>query len=147
MSWFIFFRTLNSTGKIWGGFMVKWIKLIPIWAVCEEMGGWRTWTDMVEKMSLKRHRASSVSFTKSSDPNNVSNPPSDDEDNIQISLAPRIQTYLARASQRKGCCGRCLPIPFERAARNSWCDPHFDSEILEGQYKQSAFPQLRLRFR
>lgn len=100
-------------------------------------------------MSFKRHRVSSVSFTRShaSDANNTSNIPSDDEDNIQISLAPRIQTYLARASQRKGCFGRCLPIPFERAARRSWCDPHFDSEILEGQYKTSAFPSLRLRFR
>lgn len=98
-------------------------------------------------MSLNRPRVSSVSFSRSqSDPNDT-NIPSDEEDNIQISLAPRIQSYLARASQRKGLFGRCLPVPFERAAKNSWWDPHFDSEILEGQYKNSAFPQLRLRFR
>lgn len=98
-------------------------------------------------MSYNPHRTSSVSFTRShtlSDPNHTSD---DDDDNIQISLAPHIQNYLALASQRQGCFGRCLPIPFERATRQSWCNPHFDSEILEGQYKTSAFPQLRLRFR
>ncbi|GLV37295.1 Adenylyl cyclase 13E [Carabus blaptoides fortunei] len=101
-------------------------------------------------MSFKRHRVSSVSFTRShtlSDANNVSDVPSDDDDNIQISMAPHIQTLLARASRRRGCMGRCLPIAFERTAHHSWCDPRFDSEILEGQYKTSAFPQLRLRFR
>ncbi|XP_046674211.1 adenylate cyclase type 9-like isoform X2 [Homalodisca vitripennis] len=69
------------------------------------------------------------------------------EDDIQISLAPYIQVYLAQSSQRVKCCGLSFPIPFERAASRSWWDPRFDSEILEGQYKLSAFPQIRLRFR
>jgi adenylate cyclase 9 len=71
-----------------------------------------------------------------------------DED-IQLSLAPYLQTYLANGgrgssgTQRRlsGCC----PALFERASR-AWWDPHFDSEILEGQYLNSSFPQIRLRF-
>lgn len=40
---------------------------------------------------------------------------------------------------------RNLPILFERAAR-SWWEPKFDSEILEGQYWRTSFPQVRKRF-
>ncbi|KAG7201064.1 hypothetical protein KM043_017608 [Ampulex compressa] len=61
-------------------------------------------------------------------------------------FSPYIQTYLAHSSQGLGCCGVSLPVPFERAAPRSWWNPRFDSEILEEQYKRSAFPQIRLRF-
>jgi adenylate cyclase 9 len=60
---------------------------------------------------------------------------------------PGIEEYLDHAGERFECCGICFPIPFERAHKRSWWDPKFDSEILEGQYRQSAFPQIRLRFR
>ncbi|XP_071571672.1 adenylate cyclase type 9 [Temnothorax nylanderi] len=89
---------------------------------------------------LERKRGSSVSFTRAKDSE-------DAEDEIHISLAPYIQTYLAHSSQGLGCCGISLPVPFERAAPRSWWNPRFDSEILEEQYRRSAFPQIRLRFR
>ena len=92
-------------------------------------------------LPVGRKRGSSVSFTHTKDENN------DDNDEIHISLAPYIQTYLAHSGQGLGCCGIGLPVPFERAAPRSWWNPKFDSEILEGQYKRSAFPQIRLRFR
>lgn len=82
-----------------------------------------------------------VSFTRSQVPEDS------EEDDIQITLAPYIQSYLAHSGSRVGCCGLCLPVPFERAAHRSWWDPRFDSDILEGQYKRSSFPQIRLRFR
>ncbi|KAK7871812.1 hypothetical protein R5R35_014064 [Gryllus longicercus] len=88
---------------------------------------------------------SSVSFSRSRGPSQQTEE-DDDDDDIQISLAPYIQSYLAQSGHRLGCCGHCLPIPFERAARRSWWDPRFDSEILEGQYRRSSFPQVRLRF-
>lgn len=90
---------------------------------------------------VARKRDSSVSFTHAKDENN------DASDEIHISLTPYIQTYLAHSGQGFGCCGVGLPVPFERAAPRSWWNPKFDSEILEGQYKCSAFPQIRLRFR
>lgn len=90
---------------------------------------------------LNRKRGSSVSFTRAKDDSE------DTEDEIHISLAPYIQTYLAHSSQGLGCCGISLPVPFERAAPRSWWNPRFDSEILEEQFKRSAFPQIRLRFR
>lgn len=89
---------------------------------------------------LNRKRGSSVSFTRAKDSE-------DAEDEIHISLAPYIQTYLAHSGQGLGCCGINLPVPFERAAPRSWWNPRFDSEILEEQYRRSAFPQIRLRFR
>nr|CAD7594624.1 unnamed protein product [Timema genevievae] len=85
---------------------------------------------------------SSVSFSRSRGPSQQA----DDEEDIQFSAAPYIQTYLAHNSRLAGCCGDFLPIPFERAAPRSWWDPRFDSDILEGQYRQSVFPQFRLRF-
>lgn len=88
-----------------------------------------------------RKRSSSVSFTAAKDENE------EDTDEIHIILAPYIQNYLANSGQGLGCCGVGLPVPFERAAPRSWWNPKFDSEILEGQYKCSAFPQIRLRFR
>ncbi|KYM76197.1 Adenylate cyclase type 9 [Atta colombica] len=90
---------------------------------------------------LNRKRGSSVSFTRAKDDSE------DAEDEIHISLAPYIQTYLAHSNQGLGCCGISLPVPFERAAPRSWWNPRFDSEILEEQFKRSAFPQIRLRFR
>ncbi|XP_014480144.1 PREDICTED: adenylate cyclase type 9 [Dinoponera quadriceps] len=90
---------------------------------------------------LGRKRGSSVSFTRTKDDGD------DAEDEIHISLAPYIQTYLAHSGQGLGCCGINLPVPFERAAPRSWWNPRFDSEILEEQYRRSAFPQIRLRFR
>ena len=88
-----------------------------------------------------RKRSSSVSFTRAKDDSE------DATDEIHISLAPYIQTYLAHSGQGLGCCGISLPVPFERAAPRSWLNPRFDSEILEEQFKRSAFPQIRLRFR
>ncbi|KAF3428995.1 hypothetical protein E2986_02066 [Frieseomelitta varia] len=90
---------------------------------------------------LNRKRSSSVSFTRAKDDSE------DATDEIHISLAPYIQTYLAHSGQGLGCCGISLPVPFERAAPRSWWNPKFDSEILEEQFKRSAFPQIRLRFR
>lgn len=100
---------------------------------------------MCNKMTLPvtRKRNSSVSFTRNKDDDDDN----EDKDEIHISLAPYIQTYLANSGQGLGCCGIGLPVPFERAAPRSWWNPKFDSEILEGQYKCSAFPQIRLRFR
>ncbi|XP_015182207.1 PREDICTED: adenylate cyclase type 9 [Polistes dominula] len=92
--------------------------------------------------SMNRKRSSSVSFTRGKD-----NSDDDVGDEIHISLAPYIQTYLAHSGQGLGCCGISLPVPFERAATHSWWNPKFDSEILEDQFKRSAFPQIRLRFR
>ncbi|KZC13805.1 Adenylate cyclase type 9 [Dufourea novaeangliae] len=90
---------------------------------------------------LNRKRSSSVSFTRAKDDSEGG------ADEIHISLAPYIQTYLAHSGQGLGCCGISLPVPFERAAPRSWWNPKFDSEILEEQFKRSAFPQIRLRFR
>lgn len=92
--------------------------------------------------SINRKRSSSVSFTRGKE-----NSDDDVGDEIHISLAPYIQTYLAHSGQGLGCCGISLPVPFERAASRSWWNPKFDSEILEEQFKRSAFPQIRLRFR
>lgn len=75
--------------------------------------------------------------------------PSDfvDDENTQLSLDPKLQTYLAQESQRSGCWGRFFPIPFERASQRSWWDPMFDSEILEEQFKKSSNPQNKRKFR
>ncbi|XP_065336913.1 adenylate cyclase type 9 isoform X2 [Cloeon dipterum] len=75
--------------------------------------------------------------------------PAEDEDGVQISLAPYLQTYLANGgrgsdgSQRR--LSSCLPTLFERAS-DTWWDPRFDSEVLEGQFWRSSFPQIRERF-
>ncbi|XP_049545320.1 adenylate cyclase type 9 [Anopheles darlingi] len=68
-------------------------------------------------------------------------------EDIQISLAPYIQSYLSQTGRRHSCCRVMLPVAFERAAPRSWLDPRFDSPVLEGQYQASVFPQLRLKFR
>lgn len=76
-------------------------------------------------------------------------PPTDviDEEQVHLSLDPKLQMYLAQISQESGCWGRFLPIPFERASRKSWWDPTFDSEILEDQYKISSYINSRIKFR
>ncbi|XP_055588059.1 adenylate cyclase type 9 isoform X2 [Uranotaenia lowii] len=68
-------------------------------------------------------------------------------EDIQISLAPYIQSYLTQMDRRHSCCSVMLPVAFERAAPRSWFDPRFDSPVLEGQYQASVFPQIRLKFR
>lgn len=68
-------------------------------------------------------------------------------DDIQIALAPHIQSYLSQTGRRHSCCSVLLPVAFERAAEKSWFDPSFDSPILEGQYQSSVYPQIRMRFR
>lgn len=98
---------------------------------------------MIQEVDQEQNH--SVGFTPGSqDDNDYGN---NERDEIHMSLAPYIQTYLAHSGQGVGCCGIGLPVPFERAAPRSWWNPKFDSEILEEQYKTSAFPQLRLRFR
>ncbi|XP_038112207.1 adenylate cyclase type 9 [Culex quinquefasciatus] len=68
-------------------------------------------------------------------------------EDIQISLAPYIQSYLTQTGRRPSCCSVMLPVAFERAAPRSWFDPRFDSPVLEGQFQSSVFPQIRLKFR
>ncbi|XP_053682763.1 adenylate cyclase type 9 isoform X1 [Sabethes cyaneus] len=68
-------------------------------------------------------------------------------EDIQISLAPYIQSYLTQTGRRHSCCSVMLPVTFERAAPRSCFDPRFDSPVLEGQYQASVFPQIRLKFR
>lgn len=102
----------------------------------------------VKSTRVEENNRASVSFSRERDEISFKNETCEDnDDDIQISLAPYIQVYLAHSSHRVECCGISLPIPFERASRRSWWDPRFDSEILEGQYRLSAFPQIRLRFR
>lgn len=99
---------------------------------------------------MNENQRISVNCTKSeSDHLNEPEQASDvnDEENIQLSMAPHIQTYLARVSQESGCCGKILPIPFERAAKKSWWDPTFDSEILEEQFRKSANTHYKFKFR
>lgn len=91
-------------------------------------------------------RATIVSFSREKDEISIQDE-NEDSDDFQISLAPYIQTYLSHGGEKFGCCGICIPVPFERASRRSWWDPKFDSEILEGQYRKSSFAQIRLRFR
>ncbi|KAK6617418.1 hypothetical protein RUM43_014427 [Polyplax serrata] len=69
----------------------------------------------------------------------------DSEDEIQISLAPYIQNYLAQNNSSRSC--GCLPVPFERAAPHSWMIPCFDSDVLEKQFKISSLKQYTKRFR
>ncbi|XP_044252162.1 adenylate cyclase type 9 [Drosophila takahashii] len=68
-------------------------------------------------------------------------------DDIQIALAPHIQTYLSQTGRRHSCCSVMLPVAFERAAAKSWLDPKFDSPVLEEQYQASVFPHVRMRYR
>ncbi|XP_046394106.1 adenylate cyclase type 9 [Ischnura elegans] len=72
----------------------------------------------------------------------------EEDEDLQISLAPYIQTYLAAHSGLSCCCCCFPPVAFfERSADFSWWNPRFDSEILEGQFWRSSFPQVIFRFR
>ncbi|XP_063224405.1 adenylate cyclase type 9 isoform X2 [Bacillus rossius redtenbacheri] len=73
--------------------------------------------------------------------------PAGQEEGELSAMAPSVQTYLVRSGTRVGCCGASMPVLFERASPQSWWNPRFDSEVLEEQYRLSAFPQIRLRFR
>ncbi|XP_075211579.1 adenylyl cyclase 13E [Lycorma delicatula] len=99
-----------------------------------------------QDMIMGYKRADIVSLKNYSD-HDCSENEEEEVNDIQISLAPYIQTYLAQSSERIRCCGINLPILFERAATSSWWNFKFDSDILEKQYKKSAFCQIRLRFR
>ncbi|XP_026313788.1 adenylate cyclase type 9 [Hyposmocoma kahamanoa] len=68
-------------------------------------------------------------------------------EDAQIRIAPHVQAYLAHNNPTTTCCGLSIPIAFERAAPGTWWNPRFDSEVLEGQYRNSSFRQIRLRFR
>lgn len=74
-------------------------------------------------------------------------PECSEAEDAQIRLAPHVQAYLAHNSPTTNCCGLAIPIAFERAAPGIWWNPRFDSEILEGQYRNSSFRLIRLRFR
>jgi len=71
------------------------------------------------------------------------------DEELEISLAPYLQTYLANGGRTSDTSQRrlssCMPSLFERASR-TWWDPRFDSELLEEQYWRSSFPQIRERF-
>lgn len=95
---------------------------------------------------FQSQRASSVSFM-AMPPGVLANSRHVSEEDIQIALAPYIQTYLSQTGRRHSCCSVMLPVAFERAAPRSWLDPRFDSAVLEGQFQASVFAQHRLRFR
>ncbi|XP_053654012.1 adenylate cyclase type 9 isoform X2 [Cherax quadricarinatus] len=65
----------------------------------------------------------------------------EEEEAIRLSLTPHLHALMLASHQRNSCC----PVLFERAAP-TWWDPRFDSDILEGQYRQSSLSTLTLRF-
>uniref|UniRef100_T1J3X0 adenylate cyclase n=1 Tax=Strigamia maritima TaxID=126957 RepID=T1J3X0_STRMM len=79
-------------------------------------------------------------------------------DRVRITLSPRRRNYraMSTASQTSACLHPITAPPspspglasllFERAS-SSWWDPKFDSEVLESQLRQTAFPHVRRRFR
>lgn len=100
----------------------------------------------LQSVNTSSYRRGSVSFT-TMPPGVLTESQNGSMEDIQISLAPYIQTYLSQTGRRHSCCSVMLPVAFERAAPKSWFDPRFDSPVLEGQYQASVFPQIRLRFR
>lgn len=92
-------------------------------------------------------RRPSVSFTAMPPGVLVNDSHSNSTDDIQIALAPHIQTYLSQTGRRHSCCSVMLPVAFERASSKSWMDPKFDSPVLEGQFQTSVFPHVRMRYR
>lgn len=97
-------------------------------------------------LSLQSRRPS-VSFTAMPPGVLVNDSRSNSTDDIQIALAPHIQTYLSQTGRRHSCCSVMLPVAFERASSKSWMDPKFDSPVLEGQFQTSVFPHVRMRYR
>ncbi|KAL9879821.1 adenylyl cyclase 13E isoform 2-T2 [Glossina fuscipes fuscipes] len=92
-------------------------------------------------------RRQSVSFTAMPPGVLADDSRANSTDDIQIALAPHIQSYLSQTGRRHSCCSVMLPVAFERAASSSWLDPKFDSPVLEGQFKTSVFPHIRMRYR
>ncbi|KAH8394413.1 hypothetical protein KR222_004832, partial [Zaprionus bogoriensis] len=92
-------------------------------------------------------RRQSVSFTAMPPGVLVNDSRANSTDDIQIALAPHIQTYLSQTGRRHSCCSVMLPVAFERAAAKSWLDPKFDSAVLEEQFQASVFPHIRMRYR
>ncbi|KAH8285729.1 hypothetical protein KR044_011729, partial [Drosophila immigrans] len=92
-------------------------------------------------------RRQSVSFTAMPPGVLVNDSRANSTDDIQIALAPHIQTYLSQTGRRHSCCSVMLPVAFERAAAKSWLDPKFDSPVLEEQFQASVFPHIRMRYR
>ncbi|KAH8387799.1 hypothetical protein KR093_009487, partial [Drosophila rubida] len=96
---------------------------------------------------LLQSRRQSVSFTAMPPGVLVNDSRANSTDDIQIALAPHIQTYLSQTGRRHSCCSVMLPVAFERAAAKSWLDPKFDSPVLEEQFQASVFPHIRMRYR
>ncbi|XP_055913952.1 adenylate cyclase type 9 isoform X5 [Eupeodes corollae] len=92
-------------------------------------------------------RRQSVTFTAMPPGVLVNDSRANSNDDIQIALAPHIQSYLTQTGRRHSCCSVMLPVAFERAAAKSWMDPKFDSPVLEGQFLTSLFPHIRMRYR
>ncbi|XP_037813378.1 adenylate cyclase type 9 isoform X1 [Lucilia sericata] len=102
---------------------------------------------MKENCKMSESRRQSVSFTAMPPGVLANDSRNNSTDDIQIALAPHIQTYLSQTGRRHSCCSVMLPVAFERAASNSWLDPKFDSAVLEGQYQTSVFSHVRMRYR
>lgn len=96
---------------------------------------------------MAESRRQSVTFTAMPPGVLVNDSRANSTDDIQIALAPHIQSYLSQTGRRHSCCSVMLPVAFERAAAKSWMDPKFDSPVLEGQYLTSLFPHIRMRYR
>ncbi|XP_058977987.1 adenylate cyclase type 9 isoform X1 [Musca domestica] len=96
---------------------------------------------------MPESRRQSVSFTAMPPGVLANDSRNNSTDDIQIALAPHIQTYLSQTGRRHSCCSVMLPVAFERAASNSWLDPKFDSAVLEGQFQTSVFSHVRMRYR
>ncbi|XP_034114544.1 adenylate cyclase type 9 isoform X1 [Drosophila albomicans] len=96
---------------------------------------------------MSESRRQSVSFTAMPPGVLVNDSRANSTDDIQIALAPHIQTYLSQTGRRHSCCSVMLPVAFERAAAKSWLDPKFDSPVLEEQFQASVFPHIRMRYR
>ncbi|XP_054087194.1 adenylate cyclase type 9 isoform X1 [Zeugodacus cucurbitae] len=102
---------------------------------------------MRKNLKMSESRRPSVSFTAMPPGVLVNDSRSNSTDDIQIALAPHIQTYLSQTGRRHSCCSVMLPVAFERASSKSWMDPKFDSPVLEGQFQTSVFPHVRMRYR
>uniref|UniRef100_A0A0A1WE95 Adenylate cyclase type 9 n=1 Tax=Zeugodacus cucurbitae TaxID=28588 RepID=A0A0A1WE95_ZEUCU len=88
---------------------------------------------MRKNRKMSESRRPSVSFIAMPPGVLVNDSRSNSTDDIQIALAPHIQTYLSQTGRRHSCC--------------SVMDPKFDSPVLEGQFQTSVFPHVRMRYR
>lgn len=94
----------------------------------------------------KSKKSVACSFSQSSNSYHRSNSSIAEESQL-TTFAPYIQAFLTQTTRRYSCFNVMLPLAFERAARNSFVNPKFDSQVLEGQYQISILQQIRLRFR